>query len=199
MAAFSSLFPQTRVSQLDAVVLDQELYDLLLNQVLALFSQYNQSFKARYINEIELLLKSLIFKYTLWDNSNTYGFFLQNLKLVNSRSLQKISKRVKALYYAVFILGDYLFKHFNSYLFSIDKDDLQDELDELLCAQSNGQTKSWRKFQIISELYLVQYIKPVIVHITSYLQMFKLLNFVRFLIDGKFNSLKFYMLNIGTT
>ncbi|GMM35745.1 hypothetical protein DASC09_030700 [Saccharomycopsis crataegensis] len=166
----------SRVAQLDSILLDKEIYSLLFNQISSSLSKFNKSLLSAHSSEIQLILKSLLFKYTLWDNSNTYGFHLSNLSLVNNKN-ERLSRSIKALYYILFVFGDYLSEKLSSYIFALDEDD-----------DDNEESRS----------ILSKYAKQFIVYSLRALKILNLVNFVKFLIDGKYNSLKFQLLNIKT-
>lgn len=163
----------SKVAQLDSVLLDNEIYGLLSKQVTDTVGYFYRPFVTSYNHEIKFLLKSLLFKYTLWDNSNTYGFFLQNISLVG-RNGRKLTKRVKLLYYLLFVVGEYGYEKLSDYVFS----------------DNEGESKTSKALKSALSKLIVQF--------SNLLSILKLANFVRFLADGKYSSLKFQLLNIRT-
>lgn len=119
-----------RVNQLDASLLDSELVTQFKDQLIAAFKYWHPEIKDKYESELMLVLRTLLFKVTIWDNSTTYGAKLQNLILVNSKTNKVISRKTKALYGSIVILLPYLWKKLrNRDLISTN---LQDKLNVLM-------------------------------------------------------------------
>lgn len=163
------LTPSTRVNQLDATLLDQELYNNLLSQSLSIFNKVAPIYKTKYNNEIEFILRSLMFKFTVWDRSQSYGLFLQNLKFKNLTKLKKIA------YYLVFICGYYVSKKINPLIYD----------DDLTFKGVKG--KIWKLF------------KKSYTFGTKLYKILSFLNFIDFLITGNYQSLNLRLLNIKIT
>lgn len=72
-----------RVGQLDASLLDQELTDLLAQPVTAALRKASPLLEKRYEAEIYMLLRLILYKFSIYDNSASYGAMLQNLKYRN--------------------------------------------------------------------------------------------------------------------
>ena len=111
-------YPSPRVSQLDAGILDSELFSLLKEQLSSIFQLHSTSRYSfsQHLELYSLLLNLLIFRLTVWKSGSSYGSSLQNLKLTDSRSGKIIGSSRKALLGAV-IIGGYLYKKLESYLF----------------------------------------------------------------------------------
>lgn len=97
-----------RVNQLDASLLDSELLEQLKTKLFDAFKFYGPAVKEDYEPELMLVLKALLFKFTIWDHSTTYGAKLQNLVLVNSSTKRPICHKTRALYGVITILGPYV-------------------------------------------------------------------------------------------
>lgn len=128
-------YPSPRVSQLDAGILDSELFSLLKEQLSSIFQLHSTSRYSfsQHLELYSLLLNLLIFRLTVWKSGSSYGSSLQNLKLTDSRSGKIIGSSRKALLGAV-IIGGYLYKKLESYLFSLDESSTQNShstLDKL--------------------------------------------------------------------
>ncbi|PHH58667.1 hypothetical protein CDD81_4886 [Ophiocordyceps australis] len=104
--------PAFRVGQVDAELLDGELLELLRAQVgdaLKYFAggHLHDDWSA----EISLLLRSILFKLTIWDHNATYGAALQNLRYTDARRdgpvLVPPSRMQKSVYGLVTVFGDY--------------------------------------------------------------------------------------------
>lgn len=114
-------YPSPRVSQLDAGILDGELFTLLKEQLSSIFQLHPNS-KFSFIQHPELYslaLNLLIFKLTVWKSGSSYGSLLQNLKLSDSRTGKVIDKSKRYLLGAL-LIGGYLYKRFEAYLYSLD-------------------------------------------------------------------------------
>lgn len=166
--------PNTRVNQLDATLLDQELFNNLSKQTLSIFNKIAPIYKTQYSNEIDFILRTLLFKFTVWDKNQSYGLFLQNLKFKNLNQVKKLS------YYTVFILGYYLSQKLQSFIYNDDDDD---ELDE------NRNQSKFKKFVLM--LFRKSYI-----NLSKLYKILSFLNFIDFLITGNYQSLNLRLLNI---
>lgn len=72
-----------RVGQLDADLLDQELADLLAEPVKAALRNVSPTLDKRRHDEIYLFLRLILYKFSIFDRSASYGAMLQNLKYRN--------------------------------------------------------------------------------------------------------------------
>ena len=123
--------PAFRVGQVDAELLDEELVSLLLGQVgegLRYFGGVGgqgSSLKDDWESEILLLLRTVLFKLTVWDHDATYGAALQNLKYTDARRGGSVpsppTKWQKSLYGFVTVGGKYLWTKWENWL--LDQDD----------------------------------------------------------------------------
>lgn len=78
-----------RVSQLDADLLDQELTDLLAEPVKASLRMAFPSLDTQLAPELYLLLRLVVYKFSIYDHGATYGAMLQNLKYRDEWSRQR--------------------------------------------------------------------------------------------------------------
>lgn len=163
--------PNTRVNQLDATLLDQELFNNLSKQTLSIFNKIAPIYKTKYSNEIDFILRTLLFKFTVWDKNQSYGLFLQNLKYKNLNMMKKLS------YYTVFILGYYLSQKLQSFIYN------DDEFEE------DANQSKLKKFMI--GLFKKSYI-----NLSKLYKILSFLNFIDFLITGNYQSLNLRLLNI---
>lgn len=117
---------QPRVGQLDASLLDSELLSQLKDKLFDAIKIYKPEWKDRYEDEFKLLLKLLLFKVTIWDNSTTYGGKLQNLQLAHALSTKSLriplSRRQKLAYGLVTIGGSFLWSKLDAYLVAASYD-----------------------------------------------------------------------------
>lgn len=178
------LYPSPRVSQLDAYILDNELFSLLkqqLSDVFALHStkpwSYNQNPEMW-----SLGLNLLIFRLTTLKSGSSYGLKLQNLKLTNSRTGKIIGSRARYLLLAV-IIGDFLYKKFESYLYSVDEQ-----------VRQSRQT-------LIDKLkaFFIKHKSQILGRINDAVKVLNLVNFVLFLVQGRFPTLMHRVLGISLT
>lgn len=72
-----------RVGQLDANLLDQELAELLIEPVKAALRKASPALEKRRNEDIYLILRLILFKFSIYDHNATYGAMLQNLKYRN--------------------------------------------------------------------------------------------------------------------
>lgn len=87
----------SRVQQIDAFLLDSQLSDLLVSQ-LSISPSIDR-------NLIKFLIDTVLFKVTVFDKSQSYGLFLQNLKFGN-----KLTTSKKVLYWLLVVFGNYKLK-----------------------------------------------------------------------------------------
>lgn len=78
--------PSFRVGQLDSELLDNELLDLFKTQVSDALRYYTSHLLDDYTSEITLLLRSILFKLTIWNHNASYGAALQNLQYTDART-----------------------------------------------------------------------------------------------------------------
>jgi peroxin-2 len=114
-----------------------------------------------------------MFKFTVWDKSQSYGLFLQNLKFKNLTKLKKIA------YYLVFILGYYVSKKLSGIIYSDD--------DEQSPRFAGIKGRLWKLF------------KSGYIFGEKAYKVLSFLNFIVFLITGKYQSLNLRLLNIKIT
>lgn len=183
MALPKIAYPSPRVSQFDAQILDNELFSLLKLQLSDTFKLLsNKSWSYDLHPELwSLILKLTMFKLTTLKSGSSYGFGLQNLKLSDSKTGKLIGSGTRYLLLAT-IIGDCLFKKLQSYLFSLEE------------SSGGSRSKLERLKALISR------------HKTTFLRMsedtvrvLELLNFVLFLIYGKYPSLVYRALGITVT
>ena len=72
-----------RVGQLDANLLDQELADLLAQPVTAALRRASPWLERRYAAEIRMMLRLILYKFSIYDHRASYGAMLQNLRYRN--------------------------------------------------------------------------------------------------------------------
>ncbi|GMF00941.1 unnamed protein product [Ambrosiozyma monospora] len=118
--------PPNRVLQYDAQLLDDEIFAMLNKQVTQALSDTNlptffQRLNSRYSKELGLLLKLIVFKFTIWDKDSSYGLSLQNLRLsgVNGKRTSRITQ-VRKLLLLASIVSSHLLEKLESYLYSLD-------------------------------------------------------------------------------
>lgn len=172
-------YPLPRVSQLDAEILDSELTSLLKEQLASIF-QLHSTKPWSYAQQPELwdlLLNVVIFRLTTWKLGSSYGLTLQNLKLTDFRSGTIINHRKRALLLAV-VVGGFAYKKLESYLYSTDE------------SPSRSNTiKDW----------LLKNKIAIIAKVNSSFKVLNLLNFVLFLLNGRYPLLVHRVLGISLT
>ncbi|KAK9371312.1 Pex12 amino terminal region-domain-containing protein [Lipomyces kononenkoae] len=163
-------YPPARVGQLDAALLDDELFDVLKSEIWE-YSKFIQSqAKEHYTTELQLLLKALIWKFTVWDNSATYGGLLQNLRIVDAspgllrKGALRGPSRLKMLTLGIFtVLGDYAWRKLIEYM----------------------AVRAWDENPMLwkRQLYTIAQ------RLDSLYSIMDLLNFTAFLFEGKYPTL----------
>ncbi|KAL4871587.1 hypothetical protein BDV12DRAFT_24509 [Aspergillus spectabilis] len=114
--------PAFRVGQVDAELLDEELLGLLKGQVGDALKYYGPHLREDWSNEIQLILRTILFKLSIWDHDASYGAALQSLKYVDSRSKGPVhstpTKIQKSLYGLLTVGGRYAWDKWESWLIS---------------------------------------------------------------------------------
>lgn len=178
------LYPSPRVSQLDAHILDGELFGLLKQQLAEAFQPL--SGKAwSYSQQPELwslLLKLLLFKLTVAKSGSSYGLKLQNLKLTNSQTGKVIGKRTKLLFLSI-IFGEYFFQKIQSFLYATETESF-----------ANARTL-WEKIKTS----VVSRRANLLKFVDSTVKLMKLANFVAFIVYGRFPTLLYRVLGVIPT
>ncbi|KAL2110574.1 hypothetical protein VUR80DRAFT_997 [Thermomyces stellatus] len=118
-------WPAFRVGQVDAELLDSELLDLLKGQVGEALKYFSGGhLKDDWSAEIQLLLRAILFKLSIWDHDASYGAALQNLKYTDARQsgpvLAPPTKWQKGLYGLVTVLGKYGWTKWEDWLVNQD-------------------------------------------------------------------------------
>ncbi|KAF5283933.1 hypothetical protein FQR65_LT13694 [Abscondita terminalis] len=90
-----------RVTQLDALYLDREIFKMLLQLLQDITSYLPPKFSASYTTEMELMLKFLILNYSVMRGGNTFGQQLLAIKYENMTS-------TKGILYTIFSCINYL-------------------------------------------------------------------------------------------
>lgn len=120
--------PAFRVSQVDAELLDEELLDLLKGQVGEALKYFSGGhLQDDWSSEIQLALRAMLFKLTVWDNDATYGAALQNLKFTDARrtGVTAPTRTQKSLYGLVSVFGKYAWDKWEDWL--VEQQDGYDE------------------------------------------------------------------------
>ncbi|OBA20490.1 hypothetical protein METBIDRAFT_43498 [Metschnikowia bicuspidata var. bicuspidata NRRL YB-4993] len=176
-------YPSHRVSQLDASILDDELFSLLKQQLSDSFLLISsQPWSYNLHPELwSLILKLVIFKLTTLKTGSSYGFKLQNLKLSQKDSGRVIGNHMRYILLAT-ILGEYIVKKVQSYIFSLEK-------------------LSYRPQTLIERVKnaLYPYKTNIIKASGDTIQVLELLNFVSFLVFGRYPNLIYRALGITVT
>jgi len=113
--------PSFRVSQLDSELLDAELLDLLKSQVSDALKYYSSHFLDDYSSEVSLILRTVLFKLSIWDHNASYGASLQNLHYTDARSptLTPPTRWQKSLYGLLSIGGPYAWSKWQDRLLAL--------------------------------------------------------------------------------
>ncbi|CAK9435782.1 uncharacterized protein LODBEIA_P04700 [Lodderomyces beijingensis] len=183
-------YPSSRVSQLDACILDGELFSLLKDQVSSIFqshensnSTFNKLSYSRHPETYSLLLSLVIFKLTVWKSGATYGSALQNLKLTDSKSGKIIGLNKKGLLLAA-LVGTFAYKKIETLLYQLDEEGNNGEYDSFSNRIKN---------------FLINNRNKMFTKIDNTLKILNLVNFTIFLVNGKYSTLYHRILGITET
>ena len=110
-----------RVGQLDANLLDQELADLLAQPVTAALRRASPSLERRYSAEISMMLRLILYKFSIYDRRASYGAMLQNLRYRNEWAAPTtrdapLSRMQLALYPLCSIIAPYSLAKAHAYM-----------------------------------------------------------------------------------
>ncbi|KAG5417652.1 PEX2 [Candida metapsilosis] len=184
-------YPSSRVSQLDADILDSELFTLLKDQLSSIFQLHenNNSIASklsynRHPETYSLLLNLLIFKLTVWKSGSSYGSALQNLKLTDARTGKIIGLNKKGIL-LVALVGTYLYKKVETALYQINDVSGDDEEGDSLLHRLKNAVLNNRT--------------TILTRIDNTLKTVNLLNFTVFLINGRYPSILHRLLGITET
>ncbi|KAH8700380.1 putative peroxisome biosynthesis protein, partial [Talaromyces proteolyticus] len=112
--------PHFRVGQVDSELLDEELLGLLNGQIGEALKYYGSHIRDDWASEIQLALRALLFKISIWDHNASYGAALQGLQYVDSRSKSLIpsppTKWQKTLYGLFTVGGRYAWEKWENWL-----------------------------------------------------------------------------------
>ena len=178
-------YPSPRVSQLDSSILDNELLTLMKQHLASVFQlQTNKWWGYDQHPELwDLVLNLLLFRITVWKTGSSYGLSLQNLKLVNFRNGKLIGYSKRSLLLAL-IVGDYLYKKLQSYLYATEEADISRQNDGL-----------WKAMK----MFVVRH-KDVLLNKAEHtFKVLNMVNFTLFLLNGKYPSLVHRVLGMSLT
>lgn len=178
----------SRVNQLDADLLDDELQQILFepfwNTVTPILGSSN------WHPELIAILKVILLRYSL-KNSFTYGAQLQNLKLIDLRSNKALSRAQITAYSLLAVLPAYLTTRLRDYMLSSGWADYP-------------RRQSWRTILLNSSedrTRRIRTLKRLIWDLSNGLEQIystlELLNFIGFLINGRYRSVLERLLGIG--
>lgn len=177
------VYPSPRVSQLDAHILDNELFSLLKQQLSDVFLLHsNRLWSYNQHPELwSLILNLVVFKLTTLKTGSSYGLKLQNLKLTNSRTGKIIGNGARTLLFAA-IVGEYLFKKFESYLYAVE-----------------GTHRGSRTLAGKLKEFFLRHKTTLLSRTNDTIKLLNLANFVLFLVHGRYPSVVHRVLGISLT
>ncbi|KAI9849399.1 MAG: peroxisome assembly protein (Peroxin-2) [Thelocarpon superellum] len=112
--------PAFRVGQVDAELLDEELLALLKSHVGEALKYFGSHLTEDWSAEILLILRTILFKLSLWDHDATYGAALQNLRYTDARKQSLVhvspSRWQKGAYGLVTVGGKYAWGKWENWL-----------------------------------------------------------------------------------
>ncbi|KAF9360715.1 peroxisome assembly protein (Peroxin-2) [Mortierella sp. NVP85] len=162
-----------KVSQLDAELLDDELFETMKEQLWSAFSLFKPTFKEKFKPELVLALNLIMYKFSVYDMGATYGSQLQNLTYRNERKhsggLQStatdapLTQTQKVAYGAITIGGQYVLERLNRIISAQGWSELPEE---------NIKKKVWNALQKAGSAF----------------RILSLVNFLAFLYAGKYRT-----------
>lgn len=177
-------YPSPRVLQLDAGILDNELYSLLKQQLSDAFQLLSpKSFSYSLHPELySLLLKLVLFRVTTLKSGSSYGFKLQNLKLSDLKTGKVIGQRLRYILFGA-IVGQYFFEKAKSYLYNLEESQIRD-------------LKVWvQRMKQVLYRFRTQLLRAT----DDLIKIASLVNFVLFLVQGRYSSLLHRVLGVVIT
>lgn len=163
-----------RVSQLDTELLDQELLGMLKEQLWSALSLFKSNLREKFEPELIALLDLVMFRYSIFENSATYGAMLQNLRYRNearhSGGLQSTATDApltvfqKVAYGLLTVGGKYGFAKLNNTMTNEGWGEL---------TETNIRKKIWKAVQAAEKVY----------------HSLTLVNFLLFLYNGKYRTI----------
>lgn len=177
-------YPSPRVSQLDAHILDSELFSLLKQQLSDAFLLHASKpwSYSQHPDLWALILKLAVFRLTTFKTGSSYGLKLQNLKLTNLKTGGIVGNKTRALLLAA-IIGEYLFKKLESYIYAIEDS-----------AHRGGKSLVGRLKTI-----LIKNRTEILSKTNDTLKLLNLANFLLFLVQGRYPSVLHRVLGISMT
>jgi len=116
--------PSFRVGQVDAELLDEELLELLKDQAGEGLRLLGAHLKDDYSAEIGLVLRSILWKLSIWDHGASYGASLQGLQYTDARHKRFGGKPLKAwqkiAYGLITVGGRYGWQKWEGHLSSLE-------------------------------------------------------------------------------
>ncbi|CAG8548082.1 7519_t:CDS:2 [Ambispora gerdemannii] len=164
-----------RVSQLDADLLDNELFGMLKEQLLTAFGLFSPNFKETFEPELLAVLQFVLYRFSIYESGATYGAQLQNMKYRNEKrhvgGLQStsadepLSKFQRISYGALTVGGQYVWMRLNRLMTAQGWGEL---------AENDIRRVFWKFMQKVENIY----------------RTLSLANFLFFLYDGNANASK---------
>jgi peroxin-2 len=116
--------PAFRVGQVDAELLDEELLDLLKNQAGEGLKLLGAHLKDDWAAEIGAVLRTALWKLSIWDHGASYGASLQGLRYVDARSddsaVREATKWQRIAYGLITVGGRYGWSRWEERLSSLE-------------------------------------------------------------------------------
>ncbi|CAG8490425.1 13701_t:CDS:2 [Acaulospora morrowiae] len=162
-----------RVSQLDADLLDFELFEILKEQLWQMFSLFRPQFKETFEPELLALLHLIIYRLSIYESGASYGAQLQNLNYRDERKHAGGSQSAK----------DAPLAPFQKYAFGIMTVGGQytwTRLNRLLTA------RGWSEYDDNNPRKIVW---KILQKMESAYRIFSLVNFLAFLYNGRYRNL----------
>ncbi|KAJ0422432.1 Pex12 amino terminal region-domain-containing protein [Aspergillus carlsbadensis] len=170
--------PAFRVGQVDAELLDEELLGLLKGQVGDALKYFGPHLREDWSHEVQLVLRAILFKLSIWDHDASYGAALQSLKYIDSRSKGPVhstpTKVQKSLYGILTVGGRYAW----------------DKWEDWLVAQEGGYEEPSQEVRSLSQL-------KNFLSTTHSIAAF--VSFLVFLVNGRYRTLVDRLLRMRLT
>ncbi|KAF8138453.1 Pex12 amino terminal region-domain-containing protein [Boletus edulis] len=161
-----------RVGQLDAELLDQELVQLLYEPLQKSLNLISTALRTRFDLELQLVIRLALYKFSLWNLGASYGARLQGLKYSTpnmpsdpvSRTPGGLPRRTFIIHGVLTIAVPYLYNRLRAHALSQAWPDTP---------SSDTRRMAWRLLTRLESMHSV----------------LSLLNFVAFLLNGRYRSL----------
>eukprot|EP00794_Sanderia_malayensis_P015233 gene15233-16807_t len=150
----SSLQRVLRVIQLDSAVLDEEVLHLLQSQLKSVF-KYIQGTAVDWQPELNLLIRCLVWRFTVYKNSATIGQSLFNVKYViqTNQGYHPLTLKYKLIIGAVYVGRHWLYERIDDLMTNITQYEISQKIRKILKLSEN----IWQLASVVNFLIFLQH------------------------------------------